>query len=386
MDKEREKIILSPKLKEELKLEDGSEVLLRKEEHSLVISEDLKLNEILPFKYFLYPTILATIIFLIYVLFIDYRNHIPLNGENSLANMVLNIGGAIGGITFIAFLFHNKIKKRGTLALIYWRNFPAIIISILVMIIFLFIWIFWILDILFYGVGFDIFASTILFFLSVGALNYILIYIATVFNSKIMTGLFITFITAGTFYSMINNKEEYWWKINFSYLGTSDAVDSWQFNLTLILTALLMIAMIDYLFVLLKRKYQEKYKKFVALKILLIVMAVILGGVGLVPNDEGIMHIIHDWIADSLIFIFLITIIFIKWLLPYHSKEFLWFSYGIGFTLLGMYLLFNVVHYLSLTAFEVIAFILTFFWLLRLLHQLEALTKTEKEYVKAIIE
>lgn len=386
MEEEEEKIIMSDKLKEQLGIESNSEVLIRKEENNLVISNSYKTNGNLPIKYFLYPTIIATIIFLITIFFFDDRSQIPLNGEYSLSSMVLSIGGLVGGITFIIFLFYIKINKKGTLSLIYWRDFPAIIISILVMIIILFIWIFWVLDILFHGVSFDIFTSTVLFFLFAAALNYLLIYITSIFNSKIMTRLFIFFIIAGTFYAMINNKNEYWWRVNFSYLGTSNAIDSWQFNLTLILTALLMIAMIDYIFTLIKKKFKENYKQFIPIKVLLLIMAIVLGGIGLVPNDDGIMHTIHDGIANSLVVVLAVTIIFIKWLLPYHSKDFVWLSYGIGITLVVMYALFSIVNYLSLTAFELIAFILIFVWLLRLIQQLEALTNDDPEYVKVIIE
>lgn len=386
MKQETEKIIMSDELKKELNIESGSEISIRKEKKNLVIQQDFKLNEGLPFKYFLYPSIIATIIFLIIVLCFDNRNTIPLNGKDSLANFVLSIGGLSGAITFIIFLFYNKINKIGPFSLIYWRNFPAIIFSILLMILFLFIWIFWVSDILFYKVSFDIFSSTIIFFVAVAILNYLLIYITTIFNSKIMTRLFFVFVTAGTFYSMINNKNEYWWKVNFSFLGTNEAIASWQFNLTLILTALLMIAMIDYIFVLLKKKYKENYHKFIFLKTLLILMSLVLGAIGLVPNEDGIMHTIHDLFANSLIVLFLITIIFIKWLLPYQSKNFIYSSYFAGLFLLVTYLLFGLVNYLSLTGFELIAFVVAFVWLIRLFNHLETLTTDDDVKITVIVE
>lgn len=388
MEKNSEKITMSSELKDQLGLEAGNEVSLKMHKKELLLEQNFKLNDGLPFKYFIYPTIVATIVFLITVIFFDNRVQIPLNGTDSLASFVLVLGGLSGTITFIVFLFYNKIKKNGTLSVVYWRNFPAIIISILLMMLVLFIWLFWVLDILFYKVSFDIFTSTILFFVLVAILNYILIYVATSFDSKMMTRLFFFFITAGTFYAMINNKNEYWWKENFSFLGTSGAINSWQFNLTLILTSALMIAMIDYLFVLLKKKYKDDYKKFFMLKVLLVTMALILAGVGLVPNEEGIMHTIHDLIANSLIVFFIITIIFIKWLLPYQSREFVLTSYAVGIFLLVIYLLFSVVNYLSLTGFELIAFIISFVWLIKLFNHLEKLTKDDKEaeFINVIIE
>ena len=67
----------------------------------------------------------------------------------------------------------------------------------------------------------------------------------------------------------------------------------------------------------------------------------------------------------------------VNWLLPKTSKEFNLVSVGAGIALVATSIGFYGIHYLSLTAFELIAFMLAFAWILILLQNITNLTKTE---------
>ena len=101
-------------------------------------------------------------------------------------------------------------------------------------------------------------------------------------------------------------------------------------------------------------------------------MAVDVGAVGLFPNNHE-YHWLHDQIAGLLIYIIIALIVMLRWLLPHMTKEFLWISYGVGLILVAADFLFDVVGYLSLTAFEIIGFVLVFVWVMMLLQILQEL-------------
>ena len=56
-------------------------------------------------------------------------------------------------------------------------------------------------------------------------------------------------IISGVLLAMATNSNKKWWQVNLSFLGTENANDAWGFNLTLILSAFIFFAFVDYLFV-----------------------------------------------------------------------------------------------------------------------------------------
>ncbi|XHB95214.1 hypothetical protein AAFF39_09050 [Lactococcus garvieae] len=74
-----------------------------------------------------------------------------------------------------------------------------------------------------------------------------ILFAASVKISHLIILLFITFI-GGIFLSMATNGQNAWWQYNFSFLGTGEAKNQWQFNFTMIFSALMLLTITDYLF------------------------------------------------------------------------------------------------------------------------------------------
>lgn len=133
-----------------------------------------------------------------------------------------------------------------------------------------------------------------------------------------------------------------------------------------------MMALVDYLFVSLQKKYSNK--RFLALRWLLYALSACIASIGLFPNDPK-FHILHDRISMWLVYIMLIIIVAIRWIMPEVTKQFLILSYIMG-SLMGLtYIIFKLSDYLSLTAFELLEFGLAFSWLLLLLQNIENLAR-----------
>ena len=354
---------------ESLHLQEDREVTLKVEEGRAILKKnaDERLLSI-PLKPVIIASLVAVITFL--VLFLNY-NQIPLVGPKSTASIVILLGVLTGMINFTYFFTESKRGRVDSLAhKIYWRNFPTVLLSYTLLVFAALLFFFKILGHLFVGATFDTWTSTIIGTILVAIINYIMVYAAKTLTPATLIKSLTYIIIGGVTVAMITNQDQQWWLYNLSFLGTPEATNSWQFNITLIFSALIMIALIDYLFVMLYEG-QGKTKNLIILKGLLILMALLLAGVGLFPYDDSLFNqTMHNRVAEGLIYIFIILILTVRWLLPEVSKQFLKISYGVGAALIISVFLFQGIHYLSLTAFELISFVLAFSWLLLLLQYL----------------
>jgi hypothetical membrane protein len=204
----------------------------------------------------------------------------------------------------------------------------------------------------------------------------------TISFGKIITLFSLTTI-GGLFLAMITNSNRVWWQINFSFLGTQRAVNNWQFNLTLILSALLMLTLTDYIFgeIASHQLEHHEYTKLTILRLLFVLVCLSLGLIGGFENVRGTWrHIAHDLAAKAMVVLMLSIIIALKWIVPKISKEFLVLSYTFGGFMIAIIILFIGVHYLSLTAFEIIGYGLGFTWLVLFLQNLKQAFIKEKTY------
>ncbi|MGX7023819.1 AbrB/MazE/SpoVT family DNA-binding domain-containing protein [Vagococcus hydrophili] len=370
------KVKLPEEIVEELKLSEQDTIFLKKENNRVIIERKKNVAEFqeVSLRWFLIPVILSSLAFFIFFYF-ENSTQIPMAGEVSIASAVSLLGLISGSISFIFFFIKEKKNQENDgLKDILWRNVPTVIFSFMVMLSLGILCFFWMIGIMFDGASFDIYTATVVFFLFTAIINYLMIYAALSFTSNMIVNLLIFVIIGGVFFAMLTNSESKWWQHNFSFLGTNEAVNSWQFNLTLMLSALLLVALIDYLFVNLKKRNYVGWKIQI-LRVLLTLMAIALGAVGFFPNNgTGQLHVLHTKAANWLVLLIIILIIGIKWLLPKVTKEFLIISYGIAGTLIIANFLFQNIGYLSLTVFELIAFGLAFSWILLLLQHIQKLT------------
>ena len=370
------KVKLPEEIVEELKLSEQNTIFLKKENNRIIIERKKKTAEFqdISLRWFLIPVILSSLAFFSFFYFKN-NTQIPMTGDQSIASAVAALGLLSGSISFMFFFIKEKRNHNNdNLKDILWRNVPTVIFSFIVMLSLGILCFFWMIGIMFDGASFDIYTATMIFFLFTAIINYLMIYAALSFTSNMIVNLLIFVIIGGVFFAMLTNSESKWWQHNFSFLGTNEAVNSWQFNLTLMLSALLLVALVDYLFVNLKKKDYTGWKLFV-LRVLLTLIAISLGAVGFFPNNgTGQLHVLHTKAANWLVLLIIILIIGIKWLLPKVTKEFLIISYGIAISLVVANFLFQNIGYLSLTVFELIAFGLAFSWILLMLQHIQKLT------------
>lgn len=318
------------------------------------------------------PAFLMMVIFFVYIKS-QAIHQIALNGQDySIANAATLLGTISGMIIFIITAIWTKLHKTGPTKELYWRNLPTIVVAAGLILVFSFSAAFWLLERMFMDASFDIYTSSVMVFMVLAVVNYVMINLAMTLTPAVITNLLTIMIIGGMVFAMLTNSSRDWWRHNFSFLGTAQNSANFQFNITLIFSGLLMLTLVDYLFVNLQRRFHGK--QLLVLRWLLYGLSACIASIGLFPNDPQ-YHILHDRISMWLVYIILILIAAIKWLLPGITRQFLILSYTVG-ALMGIeYIVFKLTDYLSLTAFELLEFGLAFSWLLLLLQNIENLSR-----------
>lgn len=294
-------------------------------------------------------------------------------------------GVVMGTLLFAIFFIRDRNNPQNHFTKnIYWRNFPVIVLSFALILALVLVGSMWLLGMLFNGASFDRITASIIIFVFGVFVNLAMIYFAQAVDAGVLSTVLTLVIISGVVISMAVNNERYWWQHNLSFLGTRNASSGWQFNATLIFSALLMIALIDYLFVSLQEYYPGS-RRLIVLRILLTLTAINLGLVGVFPNNIS-SHLLHDQVASFLIYCVLALIVGVRWLLPQITQEFLYLSYGVGVALIVAEVLFRGIGYFSLTAFEMVAFVMAFGWLLLLLDRIESLINVGTESIISLEE
>lgn len=354
----------------------NGEIRLKKKNHD---SNKRQFNVV----WILIASILTSVAFWIFINAV-HLHQVPLVGTNSIASGLIVFGGLSGMILFSAYFISNR--KKITVAYsakTFWRTFPVIVISFVLILSLALMGIAWGLSRLFTGITFGHVVAMMLFFVFVTAINYIMVRIGLAVNYGMLTTIMILVITSGAVMSMASNGRN-WWQHNLSFLGTKHANNSWQFNLTLVFSSLLMVALVDYIFVSLRAVVKNTWRT-ITLRIILTVTALDVGAVGLFPNNAN-FHVLHDKVAGYLVYLIIILIIGIRWLLPEVGKRFLALSYGMCVGLVIIDLMFKPLHIISLTAFELIAFILAFGWILILFDTMIGIVEDEDDKYNVKIE
>ncbi|WP_081167957.1 DUF998 domain-containing protein [Lactococcus garvieae] len=365
------KIFLPKELYDQLDLSDEQEVeVVENNRNSFTIRAKTPTRKEDAARVFLIPTAISTFLFFI-ASQVMKLNQIHLSGTASISTGVLVIANVVAMTSFIiAFIKKRKELYHTMRPRVYWRTFPSVILSVFIIVTLALVALFWFLNQLFYGLSFDVFTSMLIFAIFSAILNYLLIFTVDTFSIQMMINMLIMVSVGGLVASMAANNNQYWWQKNFSLLGTSESNTSLQFNMTLVVSAALMIALFDYIFVSIREKLGHRIR-FMILQILLTLCAVSIALVGLIPNNgTGLAHVMHDVAAQLIVLFMSLSILGIRWFLPDLDKNLYRVSYGLAALIIFGYFLWHPLYYLNLTAFEILSFSLSFAWIMLLINTL----------------
>ncbi|GAP03192.1 hypothetical protein FPFC_050080 [Fructobacillus pseudoficulneus] len=378
MANQRYEIEIPEEAVQDLALSDGAQLNLVVSDNALTLTPERTNSnkQELSIRRFLVPSFLATIAFTFWILW-QADPLIPLTGSNSLATATIVLGEVTGMGAFIRLhLLHISQEKDPIKKKTDKRLAPTLFLSIALIQAFASIALFWAVGYLFQAAIFDRLTATILFFVFISIINYLMVYTATLISTPFMMTLLIITIVCGVLVAMVTNSRQLWWQHNFSFLGTNQAQFAWTFNATLIISGILWGTLIDYLFVPIQKRLPQ-HRRLSILRGFLTFDALCLLAIGALPNNPGFLHIAHDTAANLLIAGTGLPMLLIYWLLPNATHEFKLFSIGTAISMSITAMLFYVVRYLSLTAFEIIILGLGISWLLLLMQNVHLLYESK---------
>lgn len=310
--------------------------------------------------------------------FVQSGAQVNLVGKISIMSYLVMIGFPVGMLIFVIGLIRNRDYFSDNLTKgVFLRILPVLTVALTLIVGLLLLGVAWLLHQVFLGASFDHLTASMIFLTLSFALNNLLLQLSKEIKASWLGQLFTVVIISGVLLAMATNSNKKWWQVNLSFLGTENANDAWGFNLTLILSAFIFFAFVDYLFVALKQRF-PKSKRLLILRVLLSLLAVDLGLVGYFPNNAS-SHVIHTRFAGYLVYLIIALIISVPWLMPKADKDFTLSSYAVGLVLILVEIAYQGIGYLSLTSFEIIAFLLAFTWVFRLLNRLQELIFTNRK-------
>ena len=334
--------------------------------------------------YMLIPSLLSLVISLL-TFFLSGHSQINFTGGryHSVAGISMLCATIIGFATFLwVYAKQNTSPQKRMLSRIRELVTISLAYTLIVFAIQALIW--YILGMTFVGVTLDRFtASFVAALFSAIVFYFLILFAASVKISHLIILLFITFI-GGIFLSMATNGQNGWWQYNFSFLGTGEAKNQWQFNFTMIFSALMLLTITDYLFMDFQKSDLYNFKVKIV-QAFYYVIALFIAGVGIFPAQSWTMTF-HNASAYGIVLCIIILIVLSKYLLPQISKEFLSMSAIVFVALVTSAILFLKVHYLSLTVFEIIAFAISFTWLVLMINALQKMLHESSIYQVKVVQ
>ncbi len=225
----------------------------------------------------------------------------------------------------------------------------------------------------FQGVALDRFAGTFWVAAASGAAAYITSASVAALSGRSLAALLAAFLTVGVLASALSAPDPYWWERYFSELGEGRGVSSATFNLTLLLTGIALLTVVEFIAHDLDRWARasgEDARAVTVVRVLLTLVGVLVALVALVSRTVNVFW--HDVVAQLLVVVFGLALLVLPVLLRRLPGALIAFT-AAAFALLVMVIVMYLgLGYLNMTAFEMGAAVIVYVWLLLLIRTVSA--------------
>lgn len=206
---------------------------------------------------------------------------------------------------------------------------------------------------------------------------YLIRQVITIDTGKMLTLLIVT-LTIGVYNTMVSISDPDWWRISFSYLGTSDSSANTLFNHTLMLGGILIACWVPMFindFKILERAKQLNKHSIKFTQYAFVILGIAIFNVGMFPSRASTFSsFMHNISAYSLAAIFAIFMFASKWIVPKFSKEYFTATLTLLICLLSA-LFFAAIGYFNTVGLEISGFVIGLAWLTQFVGNTEAAAK-----------
>lgn len=182
------------------------------------------------------------------------------------------------------------------------------------------------------------------------------------------------FLVVGLVTAMLSSADPQWWQMNLSALGITHDVSSLTFNLTLIVSGVIITTIARFGTASLPAVTHSDRRRRAIVRTVFVLLGVLLACVGIFPVDR--FFLLHNTVATGMAVAYAILVLGLPWLIPTMPRVFL----VLGFTYVGAILVLTVLFatgIYNLTAVELIAALLIFSWLILFLRNVQTIGRVD---------
>lgn len=169
------------------------------------------------------------------------------------------------------------------------------------------------------------------------------------------------FLVVGMVAAMLSSTDPQWWQMNLSALGITHDVSALTFNLTLVVSGVLITTIARFGTAALPAATTTDRRRRAIVRALFVLLGVLLACVGVFPVDR--FFLLHNTVATGMGVAFAALVIGLPWLIPSMPKVFV----ALGFVYVGVIIVLAVLFatgIYNLTAVELVSAVLIFSWII----------------------
>ncbi|MGL3150098.1 DUF998 domain-containing protein [Microbacterium sp. A82] len=176
------------------------------------------------------------------------------------------------------------------------------------------------------------------------------------------------FLAVGMITAMLSSSDPRWWQLNLSALGITHDISSLTFNLTLIVSGVIITTIARFATAGLPSSTSSELRRRRIVWALFVLLGVMLSCVGLFPVNRFL--VMHNTVATGMTVAFAVLTIALPWLVPSMPRIFLLLGFVYVAIIIGLVVLFVTGVY-NLTAVELVSSVLIFSWIILFLRNVE---------------
>lgn len=178
------------------------------------------------------------------------------------------------------------------------------------------------------------------------------------------------FLVVGMITAMLSADDPEWWQMNLSALGISHDISSLTFNLTLIVSGVMVTTIARFGTASLPSSTLTQRRRRATVRVLFVLMGVLLACVGVFPVDR--FFVLHNTVATGMAVAYAALVVGLPWLVPSMPKAF----FALGFVYVGAMIVLGILFALgeyNLTAVELISSLMIFSWIIVFLRNVQTI-------------
>lgn len=298
--------------------------------------------------------------------FVFWGRELPIDGRQSLGDFAALAGAISAALAFAASRLRPRRAAaagahRAERSLYHWFDLIALAVAHGAIALLGWIGAATILDRSF--VGATVYASpAVVLAATAAALSGYLAYVSGVSLSPRHLSLVLAiFLVVGMVTAMLSSTDPQWWQMNLSALGITHDISALTFNLTLIVSGVIITTIARLGTASLPATTTRERRRRTVVRVIFVLLGILLACVGIFPVDQ--FFLIHNTVATGMAVAYAVLVIGLPWLVPTMPKVFT----ALGFVYVGVIIVLAILFatgIYNLTAVELVAAILIFSWII----------------------